>query len=467
MLFCRRYLPLGTAMVAALMVWLVFSPGNMSYDSFIQYRQSFTYDYHNWHPPIMAIILSIVMFYGGGVGTLTLMQCLAGVLGIRALAMMIFEQLSRGRWTPERTCWLGTLVALLLLLPVTPAAFYLMTFWKDSWTAILFLWVGAFGLRLYTRCERLPRGTFLLQFAALTALMILTGITRHNSLVAMPVMGGMLWLILARRKIRFGWLLIGVPMAASICMSAALDRIYSVERYNPENHVEILELVGFCIAYPECREEFPYISQNMLPGGEQSYRFGNIFSLTDPRAPAVNMNILNFTDKAALSAEYRHAVFSHPMKLLHVKWWAFCQLFNPAYISGSYFQKGLDANPYGLHQNDRFARVRKRLALALDSSLQAPLLSWIAYHNVWFSLNFAAAAGLLIHFCRKRTAPVAFRLCVIAVPLSYALSYFAAVTGMDYRFLYPSTLFMQVAALSCAIFYGLRYFTEEKGVRTN
>lgn len=458
MIFRWRYLPLSTAILAALAIWMIFSPGNMSFDSFDQYRQAYAFDYHNWHPPIMAIVLSIVMFYGGGVRELMLIQCLAGVLGIRALAMTVLEQISQGRWSPERTRWVATLVALAMLLPVTPTAFYLMTFWKDSWTAIIFLWVAAMGMRLFRRAERLPRGVFWLQFAGLTALMILAGITRHNALVASPAMGGMLWLILARREIRFSWLAIGLPAAVSIFTSAAIDRIYSVERYNPENQVIILDLVGICIAYPECREEFPYINENLRADGEYLFRYGNIFSLTDSKTPVIDSRLLTYPKKAVLQAEYRHAAFACPLRLLYVKWRAFCQLFDPANTTACYYQKGLAANPFGWRQNTRFAALRSHLASSVDTSLQLPCTGWIAYHNLWFSLDLAAIAGLLIHYCRNRARMTAFWLFVMAIPLSYALSYFAATTGMDYRFLYPSTLFMQVSALAAAVFYGMRYF---------
>ncbi len=354
---------------------------------------------------------------------------------------------------------MATLVALLMLLPLTPAAFYLMTFWKDSWTAILFLWVAAFGLRLYDRCAAMTPAAFLLQFAGLAALMVVTGITRYNALVALPIMGAMLWLILARRGVRFGWLLIALP-AASLFASAAIGRIYAVTRYHPEDHVKILELVGLCIAYPDCRAEFPYINENLRPGNESSFRFGNICSLSDAAAPVVNLDLLMYPRSAILGAEYRHAVLAHPLRLLRVKWRGFCRLFDPANAKNGYCQKELDPNPYGLHQNRRFATTRKWLLNVLYSAFETPFFGWIACQNVWFSLNLALVAGLLIHFLRRRTRLAAFRLLVMSIPLSYALSYLAAITGFDYRFLYPATLFMQVAALSTAIFCVWWYFSK-------
>jgi hypothetical protein len=456
-MICRRYLSLLTSLFAALAVWMIFSPGNMSFDSFMQYREALTFSYSNWHPPLMSIMLSIVMFYGGGIGTLLLIQCMAGVLGIRALALVVLEQLSAGRWSPERMRWFATLAALLMLLPITPTAFYLVTFWKDSWEAIFFVWVAAFGMGLFRRAEELSRGAFLMQFGGLVTLMTLAGITRHNALVAMPAMGGMAWMIFARRGIRFSWLMVGLPIAASLFASAAIDRLYSVERYHPEDHVKILELIGLCITFPECREEFPYIYSHIRTEGEQSYRFGNIFSLTDPNGPVIKDRLLAFSNREVVQKEYLHAISRFPLRLLYVKWRAFCRLFDPVNIEGCYCQKRLDSNMYGLWQNTQFGKVRSAMILALEKSAQAPMINWIDYHNVWFSLNFAAILGLLIHLYRHRTSLLAFWILVMAIPLSYSLSYFAATTGWDYRFLYPSTLFMQVIGLSMAIFYGSQY----------
>jgi hypothetical protein len=454
--FLRRQLPLLATLLAAIAVWLVYAPGNLSYDSFLQYRQSLTNTYSNWHPPIMAIALAIVMFYGGGIGTLMLLQCVAGVLGVRAWALAVLEQLSRDRWTPGRLQWVATLVTLLMLLPVTPTACYLMTFWKDSWTAIEFLWVAALGLRLFNRCDAMPRGAFWLQFGGLAALMALAGITRHNTLVVLPTMGGLLWLILARRGVHLAWLSIVMPAVASVFASASIDWAFSTDRYRPGDQVKILELVGVCIAHPECRGEFPYIAENLTPDGAAGYRDGDALALNDPASPVIKKKLWRITDTDKLDAEYRHAVLAHPWLLLAVKGRAFCRLFDPANNKGTYCQQTLDANNFRLHHYARFGRPRAWIASLMIASLEIPFLSWIAYHNVWFSLNLAVIAGLLIYFVRRPTRQLVIWLFVMAIPLCYALSYFAAVTGMDYRFLYPSTLFVQVAALAAATFYGMR-----------
>ena len=75
------------------------------------------------------------------------------------------------------------LVLLLLLVPISPLAFYLMTLWKDAWAAILMLWIGALGLDLFRRGATRER------ICADRRLAALLGLVRHNAVVILPVVG--------------------------------------------------------------------------------------------------------------------------------------------------------------------------------------------------------------------------------------------------------------------------------------
>ncbi len=365
---------------------------------------------------------------------------------------MVLEQLAGGRWTPSQTRWRATLVAVLLLLPLTPAAFYLMTFWKDSWTAITFVWVGAFGLWLFQRCRRMSRPAFYAAFAGFLALMIFAGITRHNAPVALPIMGCMAWLILARRGARFAWLVIGLPALASVLTSAAIDRFFHVADQRPQAYIKMMDLIGICAAFPECREEFPYVAAHLCPGGDQAYRYGDQLSLIDPKTPVVDSEFYFKPWIPDLDAEYRHAIAAHPWELLYVKWESFCLLFDPGAVPLGYCYKGIDPNAFGLRQNEAFQMFRYDMHLILDATWRKPVLNVLGSHSVWFAVDFIACVGLLIRLRRQRTATLAFWLLLMAIPLSYSCSYLAATTGFDYRFLYPSTLFTQVVALSLCSF---------------
>jgi hypothetical protein len=90
-------LPDGLTAAVALGLWRVFFPGLMSADSIAQYGQALTGQYNDWHPPLMAIVLHQCFRIGRGIGLVTFVQCVAGLLGVRALAA---AWLDRGRRDP-------------------------------------------------------------------------------------------------------------------------------------------------------------------------------------------------------------------------------------------------------------------------------------------------------------------------------------------------------------------------------
>lgn len=157
----------------------------MSNDSFIQYQQAVTRTFSDWHPPVLSLLLAGVLALGGSLGLFMLGQCLAGVLAVRAFASACLAQPAGGPISRSRAAWLSFLVVLILLVPVSPLAFYLMTLWKDPWTIILLLWMGVLALAL-VRTEGRPPS---LLVGGLVAVAAVYGMVRHNAIVTLPVFG--------------------------------------------------------------------------------------------------------------------------------------------------------------------------------------------------------------------------------------------------------------------------------------
>ena len=229
----------------ALVLWRLFFPGLMSQDSIDQYGQALTGQYNDWHPPLMAIVLHLVFSLGGGIGLLMLGQCLAGVFGVRALAGSVIALLYGDRVPERRVAWLSLLALLALLVPVTPLAFYLMTFWKDAWAMILMLWIGALALDLL-RLGASPKRLFLL-----IGLGAALGMVRHNAVVLLPVVGLMLWeetrRQLSRRFSRITALaLAAAPLALYLAATPLIDGVFGVKALHPDSQVMALDLVGLC-----------------------------------------------------------------------------------------------------------------------------------------------------------------------------------------------------------------------------
>src|SRR5436305_1900504 len=197
----EKHLPDVLTVLVCLLVWAVFFPGLMSTDSVVQYGEALTGRYQDWHPPFMSILLHLVLVLGGGLGTLMLVQCLAGAFGVRALVRSALALFQGDRLPARRAAWLSLAVLLLLLVPVSPLAFYLMTFWKDVWAMVFLLWMTALLLDLHRLGASPGR---LLAVAGLAAAL---GLVRHNAVVVLPLIGVAVWMAARRR--------LGRPAAAA------------------------------------------------------------------------------------------------------------------------------------------------------------------------------------------------------------------------------------------------------------
>lgn len=430
----------------AFVLWRVFFPGLMSTDSIIQYGQALTGRYNDWQPPLMAIVLKIVLASGGAIGILMLGQCVAGVFGIRALAAAVLNFLYGDRLPPSRVAWISVWVLALLLLPVTPLAFFLMTFWKDAWALVLLLWIGALILDLYRTGPR-PKPVLLLVILATTL-----GLIRHNAVFVLPLISWALWAGL--RKWRFAKpaaaALAAAPLALYLIANPLIDLVFGVEKLHPDSQILALDLVGLCAEDRAVCARLPWTQSNIPDERDLvHYRPGDIgfIAWDEPRHvdPALR------GDYPRLRSEYLQAAREFPLLLAKVKWEAFkTQLgIDQTYY---FFHDSIVDNPYGLALNSRFVPVRRLVSLAAGSIAIHPLLRWISgVHLVWIVVNVLWLAGLLAVSIRRREPKHRFLACLLLVPLGYYLSYLLATPIHDFRFMAPATLMVQCVTLSWLI----------------
>jgi hypothetical protein len=322
-LLVRRAGLISLLLTAALGVgiWLIFHPAIMSYDSLLQYNQAATGAYTTWHPPILPMTLALFMRLGLDIGSLMLVQCLVGILGIRQALLSTIEFTAGPR--TARTYWAATALTLVILSPLTPTAFYLMTFWKDCWTAFLLLWSLALSLKLFLDAAKLSDRQLALRLAVLIVVMTLAALPRHNALIVTPILGLLLWQILRRRSIRHAWVVVAVPLLVPLAVESALEFNPRVLKTYPGNHVKVMDLLGICVRFPEERARFPYIRENMLEGIDCYYRFGDITPIATDHRDTINVDLLTDSLNPKLDAEYKRALRHSPLKLLYVKSLAF------------------------------------------------------------------------------------------------------------------------------------------------
>jgi hypothetical protein len=428
----------------AVFLWLTFRPALMSPDSVEQYRQALAGAYNDWHPPLMAVALHLVFRAGRGLAALMLVQCVAGAFGVRALASAMLRWGRRDREAGPREAWLAVAVLLALLVPVTPLAFYLMTFWKDAWAAIAMVWLGALLLELERRGPSVARGA-----AALTAATILTS-TRHNALVVLPVVGIALWWTVPRPR-RWGAVALAIaPLVAYGGCEAAVRQLFAVQRAHVEDEVMMLDLVGLCAADRDDCRELPWTAGQVLghPALE-AYRPGDRTIAFWKAIQPVEAEM--WRDRADVEREYHDAWRRFPLRLAGLKAAGFASLLGLR-RTDYFFQATLVDNPYGLAQMPAFGAARELLVRSASAVAASPLLRWVSgSHAVWLLVDVAGVAWLAARGRRRRDGDALFLALVLLLPASYYLSYLVAAPVPDFRFMYPATLFVETACAAALL----------------
>ncbi|HSN89198.1 MAG TPA: hypothetical protein VL025_20705 [Thermoanaerobaculia bacterium] len=429
-------LPAALAAAAGAAVWAVFRPGLLSFDSIAQYSQAFRGYYTDWHPPLVSAALHLVLALGGSLSRFMLVQSVAGALGVWAFSGAVLSRLFGDTLSRPQAAWLSLLVLLLLLVPVSPLAFYLMTFWKDALAAILLLWIGTLALGRPSAAR----------IAALVLLAAAYGMVRHNAIVTLPVLGLYLAVETWRRLPRGAALaLAAAPLAAALSGGALLDAALDVEESHPAGQVMILDLAGLCAEDRSTCGESPLFERHLrVPDLASRYRPGDLGAIFWEPPAAVDGRIVDPKLYPELSEQYWDVAADHPLLLAEVKAESFWTLLGTE-ETDYFFHDSVAENPFGLQLQPQLASVRERLFDLGRKTAAGGVLRWVAgVHLLWLAANVLWIAALARQGRRKLAL-------LLLVPLAYSLSYLLATTVQDYRFLYPSTLFVQCFTLAAAL----------------
>jgi hypothetical protein len=443
-----RILSVALLVAVALLIWRIFFPALMSADSFAQFRQAWDGAYTDWHPPLMAIVLHLLFRLGHGIGAITCVQCVAGMLGLRALVLAWLAAFFGPEVPPRRVEGIAVAVALFLVLPLSPLPFYLVTFWKDSWATVLLLWTCAVALRLVAASSASAAAEAEwrtgLRVVALVLLSALLGMVRHNAIVVLPVAGLVLATALWRRSRTLAVALAVAPLLVCVVGDRAIQEIYRVRPVHLERLLMAFDLAGVCALDEKACAELPYTRSHLDLGdlGELRERYvpGDV-----GRFFARGLPVLDGAEARPdpLRVEYLGALRRFPGLLARVKVEAFAPLIDPQ-GSRLLIYPQLDGNEFGLRLNSRFATVRAALTRAtLWAGEKNALLRPVSgLHLVWLVANVLWIV-ILPAFPRRRTLAL-----VLLMPLAFYLSYLLAAPEPDYRFMYPSTLALQGVTFS-------------------
>jgi hypothetical protein len=419
-------------LAAGVLLWLIFYPGLLSYDSLQQYAQARAGDFNDWHPPLMAVVLGLVMRIGGDIGGITLAVCLLGLFGLRA-ALLEIASLKIKR--SPRLEWLATLAAVGFLLPFTPLAFYFVSFWKDTWLAVALLWLVAILCQQYRQAAL--RGVSLARGVGIALLAGLLPSIRHNALVILPAVSACSVLIYYRRMriVRNVAFSLG-PFLFAALLSFFWHSGMGVKYTYVANSIKEMEMVGLCKRWPtKC--SFPYSASHLA---SPPWEAGS----PDLHLPPQTLwGRSAYEPNADLDREHQRAWRTLPLEMLRVKLGYFRYMFFPRSLS--LFQTEIDPNEFGLHLNSFFQKPRDVVIQVSKTMAARSWLAWVFYsHIAWFLLAHIAVATFLF----KRAWLPAL---LLLFPLSYYYSYLLASTVTEFRLMYPATLLVQVMCAALVI----------------
>lgn len=157
--------------VAAIVI-ATFYPGIMSKDSLAALNQARTLQFNDWHPPILALIWSVLDKIVAGSGLMLVAQAVLYSVSAAKLCAEAFPHLN-ARWH----AWL--VVPTFALFP--PAMTLTGMIWKDVWMSGLLLLAMAYLFRLSKAGNRAVR---IRAFSVIVVCCLLATAFRHNALAA-------------------------------------------------------------------------------------------------------------------------------------------------------------------------------------------------------------------------------------------------------------------------------------------
>jgi hypothetical protein len=443
--------PFALCLGLAFGLWLLFYPGLFSADSVDQIEQAWNGRFHDQHPPLLALCLHGVLLLGGDIQHLMLAQCTLGLLGVFCFAVQTLRFFFGDRVSEARASWLALGVVVVLLSPLSALPFYLMTFWKDLWVMSALCWAGA----LYLSLLRLPAQHscgFALRAAGLVVAAVVVALARHNAVLLLPVFSVLLAVAL-RRVLSWRWALGGalLPVVLFLGATRLIYACFDVSRKQLEVWVMGGELIRLCYASPEIEQSLSCTPRYLARGYREHLAptlYLSIFqppTVLDPGYISTRCPDENYS---RVRSEYWWAACHYPMALARVKWDGFRFHFvdNPCFkfVEVNHPKACSPAQPAWSEPE------RAWLNVTLEDTFQHPFRKWIFLkHGVWLVVGLACLAWCCLAW---RAWPSERRLWRVALllllPLGYYLTYLIASIVGDFRFMYPATLWIQIAFLS-------------------
>ncbi len=422
---------IGYIMCAAgfLLTVIAFYPGYMSDDSISQLTQGRTWQFDDWHPPVMAAVWGLVD------------RIIPGPLGMLLLHSLLYWGAAAVFWktTRRRSVWIGLAIILIGFMPQVLAL--LGTIWKDvGLGASLFLASALLYNASQTKSKLALWGTVPLLFYGYAI--------RHNA--ALAILPLTLWSTFIARKQypalahRARILPIALGLLYFALLSIAVVGVTKLLIKGRETYVVQTVWLHDLAAISKAKGEaiFPaYVVQDKSFSLEQVMANYNP-AISTAITPAAGIVLTNNPDNiAALRTTWSRAVLDNKAIYLRHRWTGFERLigFKTDNVCLPYLSESTP-NPFGYTNNN--GRVRRSLNEYFSyfkNSLLFRGFLWLVISAalVYFSLRAKLRGDFEISFVLATSS------------LLYGAGYFFYAPACDFRFLWWTT----IAALVALIFF--------------
>ncbi len=443
----------------SLVIWRIFSPGIMSLDSLYMYLEATSrFAYTDEKALLLPLIFSIFTKLGGSFSLFILIQCLAGFLAIRQLSLLLAAYLGIGERISDL---IALFVMIILSSPLFLLSVYLVTFWMDTWLGILLLWALALLLELYARTD-LDSTEFTIKVILLVLCISSVLLIRLNSLVLFPALVASLLVILYRRRVHPSLQVIYILTPLIIFMLSIFFQyqVLKVKKTHPVYSSYALDLASVLKLDPSiceksllsaCDEKVGYFPCNFVVGE------GAVDCTYDQEKRIIYTEFYLLRNNTALETDYWFVVRNYPLELLEVKILNFMDYLRPVSYR-YYYQKESLIEKVGLVSDPGFSNLRNRVFGEIDWVSLNPILRWFSFvHLSWLVIDVLGIIACIMLAMRsiEKDKFIFFAL-ILSIPASYYFSYLIALTASDFRFMYPSTLVMQVITLTFLASFLLR-----------
>jgi len=374
------------------------------------------------------------------------LSCLLGFLGVRRLLLAIADFFSAGRQRQELVASIGTL---LLSLPLTPMPIYFVTLWIDSWLILFLLWTIVLLLELSKAATRTITKKDRFKIIAPLILISLVMLTRWNSLILYAplilIWSMILWDKFYSRKIL---LTLAISPLVICCLFLYLQyNVIGVRRTHNERVALALDMASMIVFDPSVCETLPLESCDLIQGkitnqfivgaGAIDYTINQGLSTMEPAYVALTLN-------PSLPHELWLAATHYPWIYGTIKVLNFWDYIRPR--DRYYYQSFMHPNNLNLSFNPRFEPIRNELFILLHVVYEQPVLKFVSFvHLPWIMINLI---GIVLCFVfGQKTGQLRVTGMILLIPATYYFSYLIALAASDFRYMYPSTLIMQMITI--------------------